>query len=203
MAEKPSKRRHSYLVKAILKTGEDFGATEIISEIVGGIVIAFLAYQRGIANQAELRALIFLCVGAAIIAPIFGFLMRLVFITPYKIYKDQESEIETLQTELEKQKATKANLEIIPKVVPNYEGQYVFICVHNIGPAFAKEVEVKLEKFLFKDSINETIASRIGRKGIKEDTPENAITDINAQSEDTWVLLSNNSVQLLQIFGYL
>jgi hypothetical protein len=102
-SEKPSEKPHSYLVWTIIKTGEDLGAVEIFSEIGGGIVIAILARICGLANRTELKELIFLCIGGAIIAPLFGFLIRFLFITPAKIHRDDEAEKETLKKIHDKQ----------------------------------------------------------------------------------------------------
>lgn len=131
MSEKAPKRRRSYLVQTILKTGEDFGATEIISEIMGGIVIAFLACKWGFANRAELTELIFLCIGAAILTPVFGFIFRLIFITPAKMVKELDEKTQEMANEIETLRTPILDIEAIPCDLKPPQYYWFQILIHN------------------------------------------------------------------------
>jgi hypothetical protein len=88
------KKHCSYVVKIIRKTWDDTEPLEYIAELGGGILIAFLAVWRGVANRSELHELIFIGVGCVVLPYIAVFLFRSIFMTPYKMFKEIEDKFE-------------------------------------------------------------------------------------------------------------
>ncbi len=126
LPEMPSEKPRSYLVRTVIKTSEDFGAVEIFSEIGGGILIAIFAWAFGLANRTELHELIFLCIGGAIIVPLFGFLIRLVFITPAKIDRELKSRLEIAESKLKPKFKLSCNKDITGCAIENPNGSMKF-----------------------------------------------------------------------------
>ena len=113
MATDNSEKSLSGFKRVFSKSREDFGLVEAISESGVGVMMAFVVKAVGVANTSEIPELIILCLGGAIITPFFGFLIRLIFITPYRIIKDDEAEIKNLTGEIRAFKDSKPQLELL------------------------------------------------------------------------------------------
>ncbi len=169
MSEKPP-NRHSYWIQVFIKSCEDFGMADIISEITGGIVISFFACKWGIANRAELWELIFLCIGAAILSPLVGFLIRLFFITPAKLYRkledeaeineskcrsrieEKESTIKKLEGEIESMQAPRLEIEPISCDMKTTQWHLLQINVHNKSNTLTAD-NVRVELLALEDEL--------------------------------------------------
>ncbi|HVU28137.1 MAG TPA: hypothetical protein VHG71_10440 [Verrucomicrobiae bacterium] len=80
-------KKHSYLVELFRAAWEDVEWIEIFSEAFGGLVIAFIFLKNGIAPEDENLELYLEAVAYAFVIPIIAFLLRLLFITPTKLYR--------------------------------------------------------------------------------------------------------------------
>ena len=76
---------------------------ELVKEMVGGVVAALLAWEFGFAHQGEMAQLFFIALVGGIAGGVVGFLIRLLFITPYKMHKELEQKIEELDQKLKTQ----------------------------------------------------------------------------------------------------
>jgi hypothetical protein len=190
--DKPPKPR-SYIAEICHESWQDVSLAEIIAECVVGIMLPILATRYGVAQRNELLELFFLCIGSAIFIPLLAFAFRMIFISPYRLNKSLKVKNQELNSQLDNRKSTKANLEITPKLIPAYDAQHLFIFVHNAGPTYAQEVEVKLEKIACPLVSDDLITSRLGRRGTRKDQPNEAISDINCQGDDAWILLSSQN----------
>lgn len=96
----PGKKRHSYWQKLFAETFGGVSLVEMIADIVGGIMSAFFAVKYGIAQRSELWELVSLAIGGAVFPSVVLFLIRFLFITPAKMYKELEGEKEKLELQI-------------------------------------------------------------------------------------------------------
>jgi len=101
MAENPTKRQWHFAI-VFKATLEDIGIGEVIQEIIGGSVTVFLAIHFGFSQTIELRELLFLTLIGGIAGPIFGFIFRLVCVTPGKIYRELEIKLDEANAIIQK-----------------------------------------------------------------------------------------------------
>lgn len=73
----------------------------IIEDMLAGILVALAAALLKICQWDEFKELVFLIIGTAILGFAFGFIYRLIFITPEKIYKEFEKRLKTCESKLE------------------------------------------------------------------------------------------------------
>jgi hypothetical protein len=112
MAENHLQKRSSCFGAVLSKSWEDFGLVEIISEGAVGIMMAFFVKSVGVAKSDEMPELIILCLGGAIITPLFGLIIRIIFISPHRIIKEQFEKHRLLEEQLaEKSEADKLVVE--------------------------------------------------------------------------------------------
>jgi hypothetical protein len=162
MSEKTSKKRHSYLVRAIIKTRQEIEVVELIPEIGGGIVIAFIAWRFGLANRTELPELIFLCVGGAVIGAFVGFLIRLIFITPAKMHEELENKLDFAQAEIEKLRAPMLDIEGVTCDISSAQKHLCQIRILNKNSTITAD-NVKVELLELEDRLENSVQEQYFR----------------------------------------
>jgi hypothetical protein len=86
-----NRANRKHLLFAILgKAWKEFSFTEVVSEAVGGLLLAFVALVRGWIESGGAYELALECVGCAMVIPIIGFIIRALLVAPCELVKETE-----------------------------------------------------------------------------------------------------------------
>src|SRR6266478_9909152 len=87
MVQRQAKGRH-YLSAVRGKEWKEVGIVEVISEAVGGFMLAFFAFSRGWIDSQSASEICLECVGCAILIPIVAFILRVLIVAPAELVKE-------------------------------------------------------------------------------------------------------------------
>jgi hypothetical protein len=84
-------KQRSLYIEILNKAWKEFGFIEVLSESIGGLVLAAIAFSKGWINGESASELCLECVGCAILIPAIAFILRVFCVAPSELLKESKA----------------------------------------------------------------------------------------------------------------